>query len=167
MRLYANCFLSGEKEHQPPRGSGSCSGRPPLIDTVYSWPTKSFHEAARERKTIVLSSRQVMHDVVRPHAVGDVVAIQRGRVGEPLGHATLRRHQVDLGVAVVLAGEGEPFAVGREAGKHLEAGIAGQLAGDAARSRHAVEIAGVGEHYLLAVDSREPQQPRLLCPAYA
>ena len=68
-------------------------------------------------------------DVVRPHAVGDVVAAERGRVGEPFRHAALGRHQVYFGIAVVLAGEGEPFAVRREAGEHLEAVVIGQLAG--------------------------------------
>ena len=56
-------------------------------------------------------------DVVRSHAVGDVVAAERGGVGEAARHAALGGHDVDLGVAVVLAGEGDPLAVRREAGE--------------------------------------------------
>ncbi len=101
------------------------------------------------------------HEVVRPHAVGHVVARERGRPGQALRHASLRRHQVDLGVAVVLAGEGEPLPVGGEARDHLEPDVAREAAGDAAGRGDRVEIAGVGEDDLVPVDGREPEQPRL------
>ena len=79
-----------------------------------------------------------------------------------LRHAALGGHEVDLGVAVVLAGEGEPLAVGREAGEHLEAVVAGQPAGDAAGGRHGVQVAGVGEDDLVAVDGGEAQAARFI-----
>src|SRR5262249_5522574 len=68
----------------------------------------------------------------------------------------------DLGVAVVLGGEGELLAVGREAGEHLVAVVPGEPPGDAAGGRDGVEVAGVAEGDLVAVDGREPQQPGLV-----
>ena len=101
------------------------------------------------------------HDVVRPHAVRHVVAFQRGGVGEAPRHAALGRHHVHLGVAVVLAGEGEGLPVGREAREHLVAlGIAGDPPCHAAPGGHREQVAGVAEDDLVAVDGREPEQPR-------
>src|SRR5262249_25169797 len=100
-------------------------------------------------------------DVVRPHAVGDVVPAEGGGVGQPLGRAAGGRHQVDLGVAVVLAGDRRPRAVGGEGGGHVVAVVAGEAAGDATGGRHRVQVAGVGEGDAVAVDGREAQQPGL------
>jgi len=100
-------------------------------------------------------------DVVGTHAVGDVVAPERGRPGEALRHAALRRHQVDLGVAVVLPREGQPLPVRREAGEHLETDVAREPAGDAARGGDGVEVAGIGEDHLVAVHGGETEQARL------
>ena len=123
---------------------------------------KSLNDVhARAEEDVLAVVRPAHDDVVRPHAVGDFVAAERGGVGEPLRHAALGGHDVDLGVAVVLAGEGDLLAVGREAGEHLEAFVAGQPAGDAAGGRHGVQVAGVGEDDLVAVDGREAEQPGL------
>jgi len=64
------------------------------------------------------------HDVVRPHAVGYIVASQRGREAQTLRHTPLGGHQIDLRIAVVLTGEGNRFAVRREPGEHLEPFVA-------------------------------------------
>ncbi len=101
------------------------------------------------------------HEVVGPHSVRHVVALQRGGPGQALGHAAFRRHQVNLGVAVVLAGEGKPFPVWREAREHLEPDVACQPAGDAAGRGDGVQVAGVGEDHLAAVDGGEAEQSRL------
>ena len=124
---------------------------------------KSLNDVhARAEDDVLAVVRPAHDDVVRPHAVGDVVAAERRGVGQPLGLAALGGHDVDLGVAVVLAGEGELLAVGREAGEHLEAVVAGQPAGDAARRRDGVQVAGVGEDDAVAVDGGEAQQPGLV-----
>ena len=97
-------------------------------------------------------------DVVRPHAVGDVVAAQRGGVGQAFGDAAFGGHDVDFGVAIVLAGKCQGFAIRREAGEHLEAVVAGELARHAAAGGHGIQIAGIGEDDLIFVNGREAQQ---------
>ena len=77
-------------------------------------------------------------DVVRPHAVAEVVAgVGRG-VGQAHRLAAVGGDGVDLRVAVVLAGEGDRAAVGREARKHFIARVRRQPSGLAARSGHFV-----------------------------
>ena len=99
------------------------------------------------------------HDeVVRPHAVADVVAAEGGGGGQALGRAAVGGHGVDLGVAVVLAGEGELRAVGREAREGVVARAAGQAARGAAVLVDGVELPGVVEDDLRAVGRREAQQ---------
>jgi hypothetical protein len=100
-------------------------------------------------------------DVVRPHAVGDVVAAEGGGEGEALGFTALRGHDVDLGVAVVLGGERDLFAVGRQAREHFEAFVRRQPPGDAAVGRDGVQVAGVGEDDLIAVDGGEAEEAGL------
>ena len=102
------------------------------------------------------------HDIVRTHAVGNVVPFERRRVSQPLRHAARGRHQVDLRIAVVLAGEGDPLAIGRKAGKHLEARIARQPPGHSALRGNAIQIARVGENDLLSMDRRKSQQAGLV-----
>ncbi len=106
------------------------------------------------------------HDqVVRAHAVRDVVADEGGRVGQTLGRPSPGRDEVDFAVAVVLAGEGDRRAVGREPGEGLVAFIeGGQLPGDAARERDRVEVAGVAENDLIARDRGKAQDARFLRP---
>ena len=106
------------------------------------------------------------HDqVVRAHAVGDVVAAEAGRVGQTLGDAAAGRDEIDLAVAVVLAGEGDRGAVGREPGEGLVAFIVGgQLAGHAPGERHRVEVAGIAEDDGVVRDRREAQDARFLRP---
>ncbi len=98
------------------------------------------------------------HDVVGTHAVRDVVAAERGGVGEPLRHAAGGGYNVDLCVAVILTGEGEGLAVRREPGEHLETVIAGQLSRGAAGGGDGVEIARVGEDDLIVIDRGKTQQ---------
>ena len=77
-------------------------------------------------------------DVVRPHAVAEVVAgVGRG-VGQAHRLAAVGGDGVDLRVAVVLAGEGDRAAVGRKARKHFIARVRRQASGLAARSGHFV-----------------------------
>ena len=77
-------------------------------------------------------------DVVRPHAVAEVVAgVGRG-VGQAHRFAAVGGDGVDLRVAVVLAGEGDRAAVGRVAGEHFIARVCRQASGLAARSGHFV-----------------------------
>ena len=57
---------------------------------------------ARAEEDVLAVVRPAHDDVVRPHAVGDVVAAERGGVGEAFRLAALGGHDVDLGVAVVL-----------------------------------------------------------------
>ena len=53
-------------------------------------------------------------DVVRAHAVADIVAVHGGCIGNSLRNTALGRHGVDFGVAVVLSGEGYRLSVRRE-----------------------------------------------------
>ena len=98
-------------------------------------------------------------EVVRPHTVRHVVAVQGGGPGHAFGDAAHGRHDVDLGVAVVLAREGQRAAVGRKPGEHLEADVARQAARDASRGGNGEEVTGVGKHDLVAGDRGKPQQP--------
>ena len=97
-------------------------------------------------------------DVVRAHAVGEVVAVERGGDGEACGHAARGGHGVDLGVTVVLGGEGELLAVGRIAREDGVARAVGEAAGGAAGGGHGVELAAVGEGDVGAVGGGEAQQ---------
>ena len=99
-------------------------------------------------------------DVVRPHAVGDIVAAERGGVGQPLRRAAFGRHDVDLGVAVVLRSEGELLAVGREARERSVAGTARQAARHSALFGDGVKLARVTEDDLAAVGGGKTQEPR-------
>ena len=101
-------------------------------------------------------------DVVRAHAVRDIVALQGRGVGEAFRFAPLGGHHIHLGVAVVLAGEGERFAVRRKTGEHLESlGVGCQPAGHPALHRHGVQVSRIREDHPVPVQCREPQQPRL------
>ena len=101
-------------------------------------------------------------DVVGPHPVGDIVALERGGVGEAPGFAAVCGHDIDLGVAVVLSGEGKEFSIGREAREHFVASfIAGQASRETPVSRNRVEITGAAEHDLLPVNRGEAEQSGL------
>ena len=109
------------------RASRPCSGTSvKLADEI----VERVHARAKENVFAVVLPTD--DDVVGPHAVGHVIAAERGRVRQPARLAAFGGNHVNLGVAVVLAGEGEPFAVRREVRKHLVAGMAGEPAGHAA-----------------------------------
>src|SRR5262245_66695553 len=73
-------------------------------------------------------------DVVWAHAIGDVVAAEGGRVGQPHRRPALSWHAADLRVAVVLAREGDGLAVPDNTGEHVEPAPVGEPPGTAARS---------------------------------
>ena len=64
------------------------------------------------------------HDVVRAHAIGDIVAAERGGGGEALRRAAFTRHHIDFGIAVILRGERELRPIGRETREGAVAGTA-------------------------------------------
>ncbi len=99
-------------------------------------------------------------DVVGAHAIGEVVAVERGGRGKALRRAAGGGHDVDFGIAVVLGGEGELRAVGRKAREDRVAGAVGETAGGAAFAGDGVELAGVGEHDGLAIGGGEAEQTR-------
>ena len=111
--------------------------------------------AEHDRLIVVLPAHD---DVVRPHAVGHVVAAEGRGPGQPAGRAAVGRHDVNLGVAVVLAGEREPFAVGRKPRKHLEPVVVRDPAGDPPAAGTRYRLPGVGECHPVAVNRGEPQQ---------
>ena len=101
------------------------------------------------------------HDVVRAHAVAQIVATVRSRIGHTQRLATGCRHDIHLRIAVVLTGERDRPAVRREAREHFVTHVRRQPMGLAACHRHLVEIAGIGEDDLLSIRSRETHQSRL------
>ncbi len=125
--------------------AGQCDGVQPAHEVV-----ERVHPRAKD--DVLAVRRPGHHDVVRPHAVGDIVPAERGGIGEPLRHAAVGRHHVDFRVAVVLAGEGDGLAVGREPGEHLEAFAVRELARRAAVGTDGVEVAGVGEDDLVLIN---------------
>ena len=98
-------------------------------------------------------------DVVRTHAVADVIAAQSGRVSQAHGCAAFGiRHDVNLCVSIILCGEGQMFAIGRETRKHLIAQrIVGDFVGNAALDVDRVQVSAIAEHHVIAVDGREAQ----------
>ena len=119
---------------------------------------------ARAKHDVLVVVHPIHDNIVRPHAVGDIVAGEGLGKRQAFGHTALRRDEINFGVAVILPGERDPFAVVREAGEHLEAGMAGQLAGHAPLGIDGVEVAGIGEDQLVAVNRGKTQQPRFaLC----
>ena len=102
------------------------------------------------------------HDVVRAHAVAQVVAAVGGRVGQSDGFAALGRNQIHFPVAVVFGGEGDALAVRRVPGEHFIADVGGQAPGFAARHRHGPQVAGVGKRHFAAAYGRKAQQAGLV-----
>ncbi len=117
------------------------------------------HARAENDVVVVLPAHD---DIVGPHAIGDVVAFQGGGEGEALGDSPVRGHDVDLGVAVVLPGKGELLAVGGEVREHLVAFMAGEPACHASAGRHRVQVAGIAEHHLVAMNGGKAEQTRLI-----
>jgi hypothetical protein len=54
------------------------------------------------------------HDIVRTHAIGNVVARKSRGGGQAFRLSTFARHNINFCVAVVLRSEGELFSVGRK-----------------------------------------------------
>ena len=97
-------------------------------------------------------------DVVGPHAIGQVVAIERGGGREALRAAAASGHDVDLGVAVVLGGESELGAVARITWENRVAGRIGEATRGATVGGDRVELAAVGEGDGLVVGGWETQE---------
>ena len=102
------------------------------------------------------------HDVVRAHAVAQVVPAVGGGVGEPYGLAARGRDQVHLAVAVIFAREGDALSVGGVPGEHLVADVRGEPAGDTALDRDGPQVARIGEGDFGAVRGGETQQAGLI-----
>ena len=102
------------------------------------------------------------HDVVGSHPIRDIVAAERGGVRHPARDSAFRRHHIDFRVSIVLSREGNRLAVGGEAREHFIADIARQPPGDAPRGRNGVQIPGITEDDLVAVNCRETQETSLL-----
>ena len=102
------------------------------------------------------------HDVVRAHAVAQVIPAVGGRVGEPDRLAALGRDEIHFAVSVVFGGEGDALAVRRIPGKHFIADVGGQASGFAARYRYGPQVAGVGKRHFVAAYGRKAQQAGLV-----
>ena len=99
------------------------------------------------------------HDVVRPHAVAQVIPAVGRCPGQPDRRAALRGDGIDFRVAVILPGEGDGLAVRREFGKHLITFVGSQAHGLAAGKGGCVQISGIGENDVGAVGGGESQEP--------
>ncbi len=102
------------------------------------------------------------HDVIRTHAVGHVIPAERGGCGKPFRDTARCRHTVNLGIAVVLPGKGNTLPLRRKPCEHLISGIGSQPPGYPPGRRDGEQVAGIGEHHLVAIHRREAQQSRFL-----
>ena len=115
MRLNAIFESSGENETNPPRGTGNCCGNSASRPTVKQRADEIVERShARAEDDERLGVFPCHHNVVRSHAIRNVVAAQCGRSRQALRDAALGWHDVNFSVAVVLRSKSDLSAVRRK-----------------------------------------------------
>jgi len=130
---------------------------------------RGFVEIASETKTVHSRTEYHLspvggpchHNVIGAHSVGNIVAIERGSIGNPLGFATRQGEGINLGIAVVLSGKCQCLSIRCKPGKHLKTHMISELLRNTPRNGNLVKVAGIGKYHRLTIGSREAEQTGL------